>query len=96
MPRFQRLHAASSAAALLGAAVVFVGCEEGDEDLSAVDGQFQTSETDLDEMDPNELPERVVGDDETLGDPRLNDTTPEEPGVNEYDDTPLTPGDADD
>ena len=91
MPHARSLRTSSSAA-LLGAAAIFVGCDDSGDDLDATDVQFQTTETDLDEMDPNELPPGVGGEDDTLGDSRLNDGTPEEPGVNEYDSTPLTPG----
>ncbi|QDT14581.1 hypothetical protein [Alienimonas californiensis] len=92
MPRhYARLHNASSAA-LLGAAVILVGCEEGAEDVSAVDGQMQMNETDLDEADPNELPIGMGEDDGEMGESRLNDSTPEQPGVNEYDSAPLAPG----
>jgi len=95
MSRPHCLHAASSAA-LLGAAVILVGCDENDEDMSQIDGQVQMQETDLDEMDPNELPADMQGEDETLGDSRLNDSTPEEPGVTEYDRTPLVSGESED
>ncbi len=97
MSRLSRRTAAASSAALLGAAVILVGCDEGtSDDLDGVDGQFQTTETTLDEMDPNELPAGMTGEDETLGDTRLNDSTPEQPGVTEYDATPLTPPGEDD
>ncbi|MFH5803617.1 hypothetical protein [Alienimonas sp. DA493] len=94
MPRhYARLHNAPSAV-LLGAAVVLVGCEEGAEDVSAVDGQMEINETELDETDTNELPVGVGEDDGGMGESRLNDGTPEEPGVNEYDNAPLVPGEA--
>ena len=38
----------------------------------------------------------MTGEDDTLGDSRLNDTTPEKAGVTEYDSEPLVPGEADD
>ena len=89
----------ASSAALLGAAVILVGCEEqgpGGDDLSGSEGQFSTTQTPLDEMDPNELPPGTTGEDETMGDSRLNDGTRESAeGDNEYDTTPLTPGETD-
>ena len=94
MHRSHRFHAAASSAALLGAAVVLVGCDDGDESSAVDDGQVQMNETDISEMDPNELPEGVGGEDETLGDSQLDDSTKEEPGVTEYDSAPLNPGDA--
>ncbi|NNJ26583.1 hypothetical protein [Alienimonas chondri] len=51
MTRYHRLHAASSTAALLGAAVVLVGCDDMDEDLKSADGRLQTNGTALDAAD---------------------------------------------
>ena len=88
--------AAASSAALFGAAVVLVGCDrQTDDDLNNVDGQFAVTETPLDETDPNELPPGVGAEDGELGTSRLNDGTPEEPGVTEYDSTPVAPGETD-
>ena len=88
------LHVTASAA-LFGAAVVLVGCDESPTENSTVNGQFEVEQVGVGEVDRNELPASMTPEDDTKGDANLGDATEDRPNVTEYDTTPLAPGETD-